>query len=141
MRNYPIAFLVGILTLSDPLIAANLERIPLSRARFYYEQDVGQLASGEKFAVRGAHYQARLTNNALLLQPGFQNVGYTEVRFSAAGSAPAVASAEAWPGILNRYEGSLGRSFTRIPAHRRLRYTNVAPNVDLIFGEAARSQA
>src|SRR5262245_6674319 len=116
MRNYPIAFLVGIHAILFPLEAANLERVSLTRAQFFYEQSVGQLAAEEKFAVRGAYQQARLTNNALLLQSGFQNVGYTAVRFAAPDSTPAVESVEQWPGILNRYEGSLAKAFTYIPA-------------------------
>ncbi|MEP7362757.1 MAG: hypothetical protein ABI972_05835 [Acidobacteriota bacterium] len=136
MRNFHIALLVGIAVSMHPLNAANLERIPLTRAQFYYEQNVGQLATGEKFSVRGAHYQARLTDNALRLHPGLDNTGYTEVRF--ASGAPAVQSAEAWPGVLNRYEGSLGKSFMKIPAHRRLRYENVVPNIDLTFAESGR---
>jgi hypothetical protein len=136
MQKYPIVFLVGVSAICSTSAAANLERISLTRAQFYYEQNVGQLATGEKFALRGAYYQARLTANSLLLQPGLQNAGYTEVRF--ASGAPEVQTVEAWPGVLNRYEGSLGQSFTKIPAHRQLRYANVAPNIDLTFAEAGR---
>jgi uncharacterized protein (TIGR03437 family) len=130
-----IAILVGVLVSAQSISAAALERIPIDRAFFFYEQNAGQADPAVRFLVRGVPTPTHLTADSISLTSGYV---YTNVvvRFAASGAAPNIRSLEAWPGTLNRFEGDSKRWLRAIPAHRRVQYTDIHPGVDLILREA-----
>lgn len=125
--------LIGLLNV-HPVPAASVDRVSLDRTFSYLEENVGQAESNVRFVVRGVLPPTYLTNDALVVSSEYDS--QASIRFAPAGSTPTVRSLESWPGILNRFEGDRTRWRRGIPAHRRIQYSDVHPNVDLIAGQS-----
>jgi uncharacterized protein (TIGR03437 family) len=115
------------------LMAAVIERVPLDRF-FFYEQNRGQAPENIRFILRGVPNPTYLSSDSIVLNSGYI-AGELAVRFAAAGFTPSAVPVEPWPGVLNRF--GAGSSRRAIPAYRRVQYSNIHPNIDLIFGGSA----
>lgn len=114
-------------------MAAVIERVPLDRF-FFYEQNGGQAPENIRFILRGVPNPTYLSSDSIVLNSGYI-AGELVVRFAAAGVTPSAVPVEPWPGVLNRF--GAGSSRRAIPAYRRVQYSNIHPNIDLIFGGSA----
>ncbi len=116
-----------------PLLLAAYQSASAADPFFFYAENAGQEAAGVKYRLNGVSQRAYLGVNAIHLRESF---GQMALRFAA--GAPAVyQSLERWPGIFNRFEGNPQNWRRGIPAHRRVQYTSIAPNVDALFGSSA----
>lgn len=115
------------------LRGASFERTSLEQSFFYFEENAGQADAEVRYLIRGVRIHNYLTANALVLDSGYQQ-STVKIRFSAEGSKVTAHPIEPWGGKLNRYEGAPLKSYRAIPAHRRVEYRGMHPNVKAIFG-------
>jgi hypothetical protein len=118
-------FLLISLLVIGPLHGATLKTAAMP-AFYFYERNVGQADADVRLIVRGGPV-AHIGAGTLHLSSN-QYAASAEVRFAA----------EAWPGVVNRFEGSTANWRRNIPAYRRVQLTGIYPGVDLILSESNR---
>jgi len=117
------------------LAAATLETIPVPSFAFY-EENVGQADPEVVLLMRGGPRRTYFSASSIHLFVDGISLEDSSVRFAAADVTPEIQALEAWPGVVNRFEGGAENWLRDIPAHRRVQFTGVFPGVDLIVGES-----
>jgi uncharacterized protein (TIGR03437 family) len=127
-------FLLIAFLFASTLHSATLETTPMP-SFFFYEENAGQASPDVRLLLRGGPHRVYFSAAAIHLFNS-QLGAEAAVRFAADGTGPGIEPLEAWPGVVNRFEGGAESWRRNIPAHRRVQFTGVYPGIDLVVGES-----
>lgn len=99
-----------------------------------FELNLGQTDRRVAFISRGPAFDAFLTGNGVVLNPGDRRVAAAAWRFRGAGAAAKCEGLDRLPGISNYFIGRDPRRWvTEVPHYARVRCRDVLPGVDTVY--------
>jgi hypothetical protein len=109
--------------------------------RLAFEANCGQVEAQVQFIARGPAYTAFLTSTGAVLALGDHRGGRTVLRMKPIGgnAAARVVGGGALPGSVSYFPDGRIESPISAPSHRRVRYRDIYPGIDLVYYGRARS--